>query len=96
MSAERALCRVFEVLKVGKPNMSEFDNRLKYQKIIYLLQSFTGLSLGYGFKWYLKGPYSSPLAHSLYFIEGNPSIYTEGQDIVFKQNDEVIRKLQNF
>jgi len=96
MSTEKVLCKVFGVLDIGIPNMSEFDNRLKYQKIIYLLQSFTGLSLGYGFKWYLKGPYSSPLAHSLYFIEGNPTIYEESQDIAFKQNDEVISKLTDF
>lgn len=96
MSAERVLCKVFDTLGVGKPDMSEFNNRLKYQKIVYLLQSLTGLSLGYGFNWYLKGPYSSPLAHTLYFIQDDPTVYKQSKDITFKQNKEVMSKLEEF
>ena len=41
-------------------DMDNFNNRLIYQKVIYLMQNF-GLSLGYGYSWYVKGPYSPDL-----------------------------------
>lgn len=96
MPKETVLCKVFDTLGVERIDMSEFDNRLKYQKIVYLLQSLTGLSLGYGFNWYLKGPYSSPLAHTLYFIQDNPTVYEESKDIKFNQNKEVMNELEKF
>ena len=42
-------------------SMSEFDSRLKLQKMVYLLQAF-GVYLGYDFSWYLRGPYCTVLA----------------------------------
>lgn len=42
--------------------ISSFDSRLIFQKTIYLLQAF-GLFLGFKFSWYIRGPYSSLLAH---------------------------------
>ena len=44
-------------------SMDEFDDRLKLQKTIYLLQSY-GVYLGYDFSWYLYGPYCSLLARA--------------------------------
>jgi uncharacterized protein YwgA len=44
---------------------SSFDQRLILQKTVYLLQAF-GLFLGYGFSWYIRGPYSPLLAHHGY------------------------------
>jgi uncharacterized protein YwgA len=41
-------------------DMQSFENRLKLQKIIYLLQAH-GLNLGYVFSLYLYGPYSTEL-----------------------------------
>ncbi|OGC76862.1 MAG: hypothetical protein A2Z27_05950 [candidate division Zixibacteria bacterium RBG_16_50_21] len=41
--------------------MSNFQDRLKLQKYIYLLQAF-GLYLGFRFNWYIYGPYSPDLA----------------------------------
>lgn len=38
-----------------------FDQRLIFQKTIYLLQAF-GLYIGIPFSWYLHGPYSTILA----------------------------------
>lgn len=46
---------------------SFFDQRLILQKTIYLLQAF-GLFLGFRFSWYIRGPYSSTLAHYGYKI----------------------------
>ncbi|MEM0287529.1 MAG: hypothetical protein QXG05_05070 [Nitrososphaerota archaeon] len=47
---------------------ANFDSRLRVQKVIYLLmlhRDFKGM-LGFGFNFYLRGPYSSDLAH-VYF-----------------------------
>ena len=39
-------------------------NSLRYQKTIYLLQNY-GVSLGSGYEWYVRGPYSTELAYDL-------------------------------
>lgn len=50
-------------VKRAYPNfsMNYFNNRLKLQKFIYLVQA-TGLNLGYNFRLHLRGPYSTMLA----------------------------------
>jgi len=40
--------------------MSTFMDRLKLQKLVYILHS-EGMDLGYDFTWYIYGPYSSTL-----------------------------------
>ena len=49
---------------------SSFNERLKLQKVIYLLQSF-GVKLGYGFGWYKYGPYSQDLVSDAYSVLGS-------------------------
>ncbi len=93
MTQKEVLCKVFDVLGLGKPNMSEFDTRIQYQKIIYLLQS-SGISLGYGFNWYVKGPYSSPLAHVLYEIDD--ATYQQNKNLVFNDHERIIKELNDF
>ena len=46
-------------------SMDEFDDRLRFQKTVYLLQAF-GINRGYDFSWYLRGPYCSLAAHDGY------------------------------
>ena len=41
--------------------MDTFDERLRLQKLIYLLQTF-GIYLGYDFSWHIRGPYCSTLS----------------------------------
>ena len=84
-----------KVLELGKPDMSTFDNRLQLQKIIYLLQS-SGMSLGYGYNWYVKGPYSSPLAYDLFGIEKSTEIYEKNEGIKFKDHEHIVHKLKSF
>jgi uncharacterized protein YwgA len=93
MTQKEVLCKVLDVLGLGKPNMSEFDRRIQYQKIIYLLQS-SGTSLGYGFNWYIKGPYSSPLAHVLFEIDD--TTYEESKNLVFTEHERIIKELTDF
>ncbi|SDG20699.1 hypothetical protein SAMN04488589_2411 [Methanolobus vulcani] len=93
MANEKILSKVLDIIGLGKPDMSDFDNRLQYQKVIYLLQA-SGLSLGYGYNWYLKGPYSSPLAHTLFAIDDNT--FESSKGLVFKNNEVIEEKLEAF
>jgi uncharacterized protein YwgA len=53
------------LVRVGTFSLGRFDDRLKLQKTVYLLQAF-GIFLGYNFNWYLRGPYSPGLAHDAF------------------------------
>lgn len=43
-------------------SVDSFGDRLRFQKLVYLLQAF-GINRGYDFAWYLRGPYCSLAAH---------------------------------
>lgn len=49
-------------------NLSYFNDRLIYQKAVYLAQA-AGINLGYYYHWYLHGPYCSPLTSDGYDIK---------------------------
>ena len=46
-------------------DVGQLDDRKRIQKAVYLTQA-AGLGLGYGFGWYLRGPYSTSLARDYY------------------------------
>jgi len=73
---------------------SSFNDRLIFQKTIYLLQAF-GLYLGYYFSWYIHGPY-----YTSFNIDGFALIdkYSEVPHVRFvEEKDEVIfRTFKNF
>ena len=48
--------------------MTDFSDRLRLQKFIYLLQAH-GIYLGYDFSWYLRGPYCTTLAAAGFALE---------------------------
>ncbi|CAI9832122.1 conserved hypothetical protein [Nitrosopumilaceae archaeon] len=48
-------------------SMAEFDDRLRLQKMVYLLQAF-GVYLGYDFNWYLRGPYCTVLTANAFVV----------------------------
>jgi uncharacterized protein YwgA len=95
MVKEKVLSRVLDILTLGRPDMGEFSNRLRLQKIVYLLQS-SGVSLGFGFSWYVKGPYSPELTKALYEIYQNDTIFEESKNIKFKDHDTIVAKLKKF
>jgi uncharacterized protein YwgA len=45
--------------------ISTFENRVKLQKFIYILQT-RGINLGYSFNFYLYGPYSTDLTRAAF------------------------------
>jgi len=51
-----------------KINVSNFKNRLIFQKEVYLLQQL-GIPFGYPFGWYKRGPYSSSTTFDGFSLE---------------------------
>jgi uncharacterized protein YwgA len=58
-------------LRVG-----QFDERLVIQKSVCLLQ-YVGVHLGYRFRWYLRGPYSSDLTSDAFWLAGHQGEVSE-------------------
>lgn len=56
---------VLEQFDVGE--IATIDNRIEIQKLICLAQN-AGLQLGYGFNWYVRGPYSPSLTSDYYQV----------------------------
>lgn len=73
---------------------SSFEDRLIFQKTVYLLQAF-GLYLGYYFSWYIHGPYSTQLTRAGFALIDK---YHEVSQVRFiEDKDEVLfREFQIF
>lgn len=95
MTNEEILSRVLNILGYDKLDISKFDERLKIQKIIYLLQ-YSGLSLGYGYNWYVRGPYSPGLTQTIYSISEDESIFEESKNLRFHDHDDIVSNLDDF
>jgi uncharacterized protein YwgA len=76
--------------KLGSPNMEKFGGRLLLQKKIYLLQEL-GLNLGYGFNFYIHGPYSSQLASDGFKVQLNEEMVDNNS----LSESEAFRKLES-
>jgi uncharacterized protein YwgA len=94
-NAEKIISRVFHQLGFANINMQDFQDRLRYQKIVYLMQNF-GLSLGYGYGWYVRGPYSPDLTKTLFRISGDPELFSQGKQITFKEQETVVSRINEF
>ena len=62
-----------------KFSMEEFDDRLRLQKFVYLLQAH-GIYLGYDFSWYLRGPYCTSLATAGFMLDEFYEMMPDGPD----------------
>ena len=80
------------MLNISQIHIDDFNERLRYQKLVYLLQA-SGVPIGYRFNWYIRGPYSPGLANSLYNISTNQSVFEETSKIKFKNQDEIDKKI---
>jgi hypothetical protein len=66
--------------RAGIPaSVTSFDDRLAVQKAVYLLQE-GGVHLGYGYRWYLRGPYSPSLTEDLFTLADSPGTKEELAD----------------
>lgn len=59
-------------------SMDTFDDRLRLQKFVYLLQAH-GVYLGYDYSWYLRGPYCSTLAAAGFMLDGFYDMMPDGK-----------------
>jgi len=89
---EKILSKILSLLGIENIDMTDFDNRLKYQKLIFLVQN-SGLSLGYGYNWYVRGPYSPPLTQDLFEIEQNKEIFEKGKTLGLQDEEIIISKI---
>jgi hypothetical protein len=90
---EIILSRILKLMGFNGVEMDDFNNRLKYQKLIYLAQN-TGINIGYGYSWYVRGPYSPFLTRTLFNIKENPTLFDKGDSIKFKHEDEIVKRLE--
>lgn len=60
--------------------MDGFDDRLRLQKVVYMLQAF-GVNLGYGFSWYFRGPYCTSLARAGFELEQIYGMIPDGVEV---------------
>lgn len=95
MAPDKVIGKVFRELDVGRPDMNEFRDRMRYQHIIYMLQN-SGISLSYGFKWYMKNPYCSELSGVLYAIFKNMRTYDRSVNITFRKHKQVMQIIKEF
>lgn len=65
-------------------SMDEFDDRMRLQKTVYLLQAF-GINRGYQFGWYLRGPYCSLAAMDGFDLRGVYSEIPDGRTVFTTQ-----------
>lgn len=72
-------------------DISSFDNRLKLQKMIYLIQEVGGIDLGYQFSLYHHGPYCPELTKTAFYIEDFTGMK---EDVVF-EDEETEKKFQD-
>lgn len=87
------LSKCLSILGLSRPNMEDFDERLRLQKIVYLLWAY-GISLGYGFNWYVRGPYSPKLASDGYAIDDE--LFERGGEVRFNNEEQVVESLNRF
>jgi len=59
---------LYMLIKEFELKRTQLDERVRLQKILYLLQSFGIVKLGYGFSWYKHGPYSQDLVYDAYEV----------------------------
>lgn len=90
---EKILSKILNLLGFEGVEMRDFDNRLKYQKLIFLVQN-SGLSLGYGYNWYVRGPYSPFLAHDLFEIDKESKIFESGKDLALQDERIIVEKIE--
>jgi len=75
--------------ELGPFNLDSLNNRIIFQKTIYLLQKI-GLDSKYKFSWYLYGPYSSELASHGFNLSKKGNIEVQGPAL----NAETINKFK--
>lgn len=84
----------FEAVFNRKLDMQSFSDRIRLQKIIFVLKQ-AGLDLDYSFGWHIRGPYSPSLADDGYAYEENKGSLVFSHKFTEKEN-AVLGKVKGF
>jgi len=74
------------------PTMDTIQDRKRMQKLVYLFPKF-GVDMKFDYNWHIYGPYSPPLAKSLYEIVEGESVVP---DLPTERELSKIRKMAHF
>jgi uncharacterized protein YwgA len=90
---------IFRNINERNIDLALYDDRLNLQKLTYIIQS-AKLNFGYRFTWYVRGPYSPPLATDAFEymekgIEENMTLTREEHAIVEKLKHEFSHELKD-
>lgn len=85
----------YSILKrLGCGDVDTFEKRLRSQKIQYFAQLF-GVTYRYRYNLYLHGPYSTELAHDLYYIK-NSNIVPDTSKLIPEKLEKRFLDLKKF
>jgi len=73
----------FALRKIGRIRLDSLDNRINFQKTIYLLKEMGAIKEHYHFSWYIFGPYSSEAAK-------------DGFNLINDDTDKIINVSEDF
>ncbi len=76
----------------------EFEKRVIVQKILFLLTHIKGkpkISLPYEWTFYLRGPYSSEIAHMLYYMQDFSNNLRQQEFILEEKDQQVIKQFKD-
>ncbi len=79
---------------LGTNDISSTENRMEVQKAVYLVQA-SGISLGYTYGWYLKGPYSPSLTRDYYSLSEDTVPPETTLKTAAREKIEQLRKLMD-
>ena len=72
MSSISRIFSLFKEVKGSAIDVNKYEDRLAIQKLTYMLKTM-GISSGYRFTWYIKGPYSPVLSSEAFSETGKAS-----------------------
>ena len=84
---------ILKLIPGYKFSMDTFEDRLRFQKTVYLLQAF-GINRGYDFSWYLRGPYCSLASHDGYDLRAVYALIPDGGKAF--QSDQANKTFERF
>ena len=86
--SNRLLTVLYKDIFEKKPDKNSFDDRLKLQKLVYLLEE-AGRNVGdYNFSWYKHGPYSQKLQYDILDINE----YNQAKNINYTEESKIVMK----
>ena len=94
MATRKEISQIFEKLGI-EISMSSLDDRIKFQKLIYLLENVFRIDHSFRFTWYVHGPYSPGLTSVIFGDEQGESSHVLEKPQTEKQIQQMREFLKN-